>query len=226
MTDPNTINPSILDAYGINQKHQAQKPRNQLGQEAFFKLMVAQMQHQDPLNPAEGNEFFGQVAQFSTVSGIQEMQKSFEQMAVSLQSSQALQASTLVGREVLTLDSVGSLGTDGALSGAIDLPQSVTDLTLNFYNTAGQLVRQLSQGTQQAGLVPFSWDGTMDNGERAPAGTYRVGASLVVDGNTYAADTLIANRVDSVTLGGGNAGMQLNLSSGGSVNLGQVKRIL
>ncbi len=226
MTDSSSITSSILDIYGVDQTQQDEASRNEMGQEEFFELMVTQLQNQDPLNPADSNEFFSQVAQFSTVTGIQDMQASFEQMAETLQSSQALQASTLVGRDVLISGSDGLLATDGELSGAVDLAESTTDLALNFYDSTGQLVRQLSLGSQQSGLVEFTWDGLDDNGERALAGAYSVGASIVVDGSTYAADTLIANRVDSVTLGGGAAGMQLNLSTGGSVDLSQVKQIL
>ncbi|MCP4041067.1 MAG: flagellar hook assembly protein FlgD [Gammaproteobacteria bacterium] len=226
MTDSSNIGASILDAYGIDRKQADEKPRNKMGQDEFFKLMVTQLQNQDPLNPADSNEFFGQVAQFSTVSGIQDMQKSFETLAASLQSSQALQASTLVGREVLISGSNASLAAGSAFTGAVDLPQSTGELRLNFFDAAGQVVRQVSLGAQQSGILPFSWDGLMDNGEYAPPGIYRVGANLTVDGNNFAADTLISSRVDSVTLGRGNTSMQLNLSDGGSVGLGQVKRIL
>ena len=76
------------------------KKRTELGQDAFLKLMTAQMQHQDPFKPMESGEFLGQIAQFSTVSGIQAMQESLAGLSTALTSNQTLQAANLVGRGV------------------------------------------------------------------------------------------------------------------------------
>lgn len=226
MNDTSHISSALLDSLSIDKQATAAKPRNELGQAEFFKLMIAQLQSQDPLKPLESNEFIAQVAQFSQVEGIQNLQTSFSDLANSLQSSQALQASTLVGRHVLVPSNVGSLASGGSLNGRVELPQASAELALNVFDANGQLVRQMSLGAQPSGLVPFSWDGMTDAGESAPAGAYSLSASAFLDGETVAVGTLAEVQVESVTLGRSGVGTTLNLFGLGSIGLEQVRQIL
>jgi flagellar basal-body rod modification protein FlgD len=195
-----------------------------LGQDQFLELMVAQLKNQDPTKPMDNSQFLGQIAQFGTVSGIQDLQKSFTEMAGALQSNQALMASGLVGRSVMVPGGAGLLPTGGALTGSVNLPMGVSDLAVSITDDSGQLVRRLVLGGQQAGDVRFSWDGLNDAGASAAPGRYQVTAEALVDGKTYAADTSISALVESVSLGGAQ-GMLLNLTGLGSVSLGDVKQI-
>jgi flagellar basal-body rod modification protein FlgD len=197
---------------------------SKLGQEQFLELMVAQIKNQDPTKPMDSSQFLGQMAQFGTVSGIQELQKSFSQMASSYQSNQALMASSMVGRSVLVPGSTGILPAGGALTGTADLPVSVAELTINITDSAGQQIRRLALGSKQAGEVKFSWDGLDDSGAPVAAGAYEVHAEAMLDGKNYAVDTAITAQVESVTLGGAK-GMQLNLAGLGAVALSDVKQI-
>jgi len=215
-----------LDGLGIDRLTESAKPRDQLGQEEFFELMVAQLEHQDPLKPTDSQAFLGQVAQFATVNGIQELQDTFAGVASAFQSSQALQASSLVGREVLVASSKGFLSSGGSLSGALELGQASADVNLTIFNSVGQAVRQLPLGAQSAGLARFRWDGFMDNGDPAPAGTYLIGASASIGGDTTALEVMTAAKVESVTLGRGGEQMQLNLAGLGSVTPDNVKQLL
>ncbi len=197
---------------------------NALGQDQFLDLMVAQLKNQDPTKPMDSSQFLGQMAQFGTVSGIQDLQKSFTQMASALQSNQALMASSLVGRSVMVPGGIGVLPLGGALNGSVNLPMSVADLAINVTDGSGQLVRRLVLGGQQAGDVRFSWDGLDDAGTAAAPGRYQVTAEALVDGKNYAADTSVSALVESVSLGGAQ-GMLLNLTGLGAVSLGDVKQI-
>lgn len=226
MTTTSNVGNSGFASLGLDPAAEPKRGRTELGQREFFELMVAQLKHQDPLKPLESNEFLGQVAQFTTVRGIQDMQQSFADLATSLGSSQALQASTLVGREVLVPSGQGYLAEQGALEGVATLPESTRGLTLTVYGPSGQVVRQMSLGPQAAGDVPFQWDGLTDAGQRAAAGVYSVAATVDVDGRKLAAETALAARVESVTLGRGGAGMQLNLTGLGPVGLSSVREIL
>ncbi len=218
---------NVYDSLGIAATADAKrKPSQELGQEQFLDLMIAQLKNQDPTKPLESGEFLSQMAQFSTVTGIQSLQESFSQLAASMQSNQALQASMLVGRSVLAPGDKGALDATTPLSGAVDLPASTTALTLNVYDAGGQLVRHLPLGAQSAGLVQFSWDGITDRGERAAPGTYRVRAeALTADGQT-GLQTLMKTRVESVSLGRTGEGLTLNLAGLGPVALADVKQIL
>lgn len=200
------------------------KPANALGQDQFLELMIAQLKNQDPTKPMDSTQFLGQMAQFGTVNGIQELQKSFTQMAGALQSNQALMASSLVGRSVMVPGGVGVLPPGGALTGSVNLPVSVGDLAINITDGSGQLVRRLAMGSQQAGEIPFSWDGLDEAGAPLPSGRYQLKAEALYDGKPYAADTSVRALVESVTLGGAQ-GMYLNLAGLGSVSLGDVWQI-
>ena len=200
--------------------------RNKLGQEQFFELMVAQLQNQDPLKPLESNEFLSQVAQFSAVSGIEDMRSSMAELAASMQSNQALQASMLVGREVLVPGNVATLIPGESYSGVVDLGVSSPQVNLDVFDSAGQLVRQISLGAHEAGPVRFSWDGLTDSGQAAPAGIYSVRANAMVDGQNEAMGTFIQTRVDSVTLGSQPSGLILNLKDIGPVSFNDVRELL
>ncbi|MDP1707787.1 MAG: flagellar hook assembly protein FlgD [Gammaproteobacteria bacterium] len=200
--------------------------KNKLGQEQFLKLMTAQLQNQNPTKPLDNAEFLSQIAQFSTVSGIQDLQTAFSKLADSLGSGQALQGASMVGRGVLAPGSYGNiLAPDTGLSGAVDLATSTSNLTLAIYDAAGQLVRRLDLGQQASGLVSFGWDGTTDGGEAAAPGRYRIQATTLIDGRAQGADTLIDARVESVTLGNNGQGLSLNLFGGNTIALSAVRQI-
>lgn len=215
-----------LQGLGLSPPQPTSNDKKALGQDAFFQLMVAQLKNQDPLKPLDSNEFLSQVAQFSTVSGIEEMRDSISELATSLQSNQALQASTLVGRDVLVPGNVGAFTPGSSLGGAVELPASTGALDISIFDTSGQLVRRLELGAQAAGTARFAWDGISDAGTAAPAGPYMVQANAVIDGKSQAIDTLVQTRVESVTLNSNPPGMTLNLRDLGSVNLNDIRELL
>lgn len=199
---------------------------DKLGQEEFLELMLAQLRNQNPLKPMENGEFLGQMAQFGTVSGIQDLQASFNQLADALQSNQALQASALVGRSVLTPGGRGVLEQGGEVAGVVDLPASTTALTINVKDNTGQLVRRLEMGPQAAGTVQFKWDGMTDDGQAAPPGVYQVSADAVLDGTVTAVETRVAAKVESVSIGRGGQGVVLNVAGLGAVPLSEITQIM
>ncbi|NOT84988.1 MAG: flagellar hook assembly protein FlgD [Methylococcaceae bacterium] len=198
-----------------------------LNQAQFLKLMTTQMTHQDPSKPMENGDFLAQMAQFGTVSGIQDLQKSFSEFASSIGSGQALQATGLVGHTVLAPASKGMLETGKPLIGNISLTDSTPNLTLKIINSkTGEEVNNLQLGSQVKGAVPFSWDGLDAQGKMADPRMYKVVASSVLDGKETAMETQVQSRVESVTMGSGTNGLSVNLAGGGSVNFNQVKQIL
>jgi flagellar basal-body rod modification protein FlgD len=202
-------------------KRQAVK---ELGQEQFLDLMVAQLRNQDPLKPMQNGEFLGQLAQFGTVNGIQELQKTFTEMASSFQSNQALMASSMVGRSVLINGDSATLPAGGNVQGAMDLPGPAANVNVGIYDASGQLVRSLPLGAQAAGRVNFTWDGVTDRGSAAAPGRYVVKAEGLTGNQRSAYDTMVLAKVDSVSLGGAS-GMTLNLAGLGAIALGDVKEI-
>ncbi|MHB8346860.1 MAG: flagellar hook assembly protein FlgD [Acidiferrobacterales bacterium] len=229
MSTVNT-NSSILANLGLTQPQAASGSTastaisGALGEQQFLQLMVAQLQNQDPTQPMQSGSFLGQLAQFGTVSGIQGLQSSFSQFASSMQSNQALMASSLVGHTVLAPGSSGSLSAGGSISGAINLSSAASDVAVGVYDNSGQLVSSMDLGPQAAGQVPFTWNGQNSNGVAMPAGTYQIRANVINGATTVAANTLIAANVDSVSLGG-SQGIMLNLAGMGPVALSSVTQI-
>lgn len=202
------------------------KISGELGQDDFLKLMTTQLNNQDPTNPMDNSQFLAQIAQFASVSGIQDMQSSIKQLADSLIANQTMQATSLVGRQVVVPGSNAMLGGNGTLSGAIDLSQSTNDLVVGIYDGAGQLVRKLDYGAQAKGTIPFQWDGVTDKGEAAPPGIYRIKAEANINGSMKAMGTYVAASVDSVMVDAATQRIMLNTSNGESIKMGDVKQIM
>ena len=201
------------------------KPRTELGQDDFLKLMITQFQNQDPFKPMENGEFLGQLAQFSTVNGIESLNTNFAGLAGSLQDEQALQAANLVGRSVMAVTDIGYLPESGLVNGAVEIDGPVSNVQVEITNASGEVVQRLSLGAQSGGLARFSWDGMNAEGERAPSDHYQITARVVRGNNVESAPTLIEANVESVTLGRFGSGMTLNLFGGDALSLSQVYQI-
>jgi flagellar basal-body rod modification protein FlgD len=197
-----------------------------LGGTDFLTLMLAQLQNQDPTSPVDSNEFLSQLASLSEVQGITQLNSSFSTLSNSLISNQAMQASSLLGHQVLAASSTATLSTAGAtLSGAVNVPQTSSQVTLNISNSAGVLVQSINLGAQSAGLADFTWNGQGPNGTAAPAGTYTLSAQVAGVASGTAVPTLVSGTVDSVTMGAGTTGLTLNVAGLGSVPFSSVQQI-
>jgi len=224
-----SINTDTLQNLGLSTNrdnvNKAAENSNDIGQQQFLELMVAQIRNQDPFEPLENGEFLSQIAQFSTVSGIQDLQDSFSSFAGSISSNQALQASALVGRSVAVNSDVAVLKAGSNIEGALGLPSNSTNVKVEFFNTAGELVRSVPLGEKNAGLVDFSWDGRDASGNAAPTGAYRIVATANIDGEEVALGTLVKDNVESVILGRPGEGTTLNLSALGATDFNRVEEI-
>ena len=126
-----------------------------MGQADFLKLMTTQLRNQDPFEPIENGEFLGQIAQFGTVSGIQELQQSFGDLSSALQANRALQASVLVGKQVMVNGNQAELAQDAVLRGAVELPSAVSDLHVQVLGGNGETLADIDLGSQTGGIVEF-----------------------------------------------------------------------
>lgn len=201
--------------------------KTSLGQEQFLKLMTTQMTHQDPTKPMQNGEFLSQMAQFGTVSGIQDLQQSFKDFAASISSDQALQAASLVGRTVSAPSGEGLLAAGGEINGTVDLPASSSNVNLKILDpVTGDVIGTKSLGAQPAGPVPFTWDGMNDKGNLAHPGVYKVQVEASIDGINTVLPSQIHSRVESVSMDSGKNGLQVNLTGLGAVGFNQIKQIL
>lgn len=149
---------AILDQYRT--PSQTQKKDNELDKNAFLELMVAQLNNQNPLEPTDNQAFVAQLAQFSSVEGIDNLNDTAQSMATQFTSNAALQASSLVGQSVIVEgNETGLLTNGGVVSGYVDVPATASDITLTIENAAGQTLEQIPLGSHDQGSMSVRWDG-------------------------------------------------------------------
>jgi flagellar basal-body rod modification protein FlgD len=200
------------------------KKKTELGSADFMQLMMAQLKNQDPFKPTDPSQFLGQLAQFSTVTGIQNMQNSVTELAGSLRSTQVLNGASLVGREVLAPSTTATLAAGGTLTGAASIPEGVVGVQVAVRDSAGQLVRRFDIQAAHVGLTEFTWDGRDAAGNPVAAGDYEIDITGKSGGETYEFDPLLTSRVASVTIDPSRGDLVLNTDIG-AVAIGDVARV-
>src|SRR5690242_2559728 len=190
-----------------------------LSQADFLSLLIQQMRNQDPTQPMDSSQMVSQLAQINQVSATQNLQTSFDALAQSMQGNQLLQASSMVGRDVTVPSAVGRLQ-GGSLDGAVNVPDGGGHTLVQIQDGAGNVVRTIDLGTQTAGLADFHWDGTGDDGQPLPPGTYGLAAQT---GSTAVA-TYVSGKVAGVGMTGAD-GAYLDVDGFGGVLLSQVARV-
>lgn len=222
-----SVNPysqiGLTTQQALQSTQRATNDPNQLGIQDFMTLMVAQLKNQDPTKPQESSEFLAQIAQFGTVSGIEEMNGSLNGLVGSLSSNSGLQAASLVGRDVVSSYNVAPLEEGGVLKGVVELPASTTGLVVQVKDMTGRLVDTVSLGPNPAGVIPFEWDGVGSDGKTLPPGMYSVTANANIGDGTEAVATFTRVKVDSVSMGRGGGDVTLNLAGGATMSLSQVR---
>ena len=193
-------------------------------QDRFLKLLVTQMQNQDPLNPMDNAEVTTQLAQLNTVTGIDKLNTTLTQMAASSNAQQALQAAMLIGREVLVK------GDDLKFSGqpvrfGIDVPTAVDNMNITITDSKGNVVENFQTGPQFQGSTTFEWDGLDSSGKALPSGTYTVSATASADSGAITATPLESATVQAVGTAT-DGSIQLQLIGAGTVGINDIKRFL
>lgn len=218
---------NVYSQLGINKADaKDSKANDEMGQAEFLELMTAQLKFQDPLSPMENGDFLAQMAQFGTVSGINDLNASFSGMSAAFQGNQALQASTMVGRNVLVPGGKFQLGAEGGAHAAIELERPASQVIINVKDDFGQLVHRIDLGQQQAGLLEFDWNGINNSGNRISEGSYNLSAEVHRNNEVSAGAMLTTVQVESVTLGQGGQDLTLTVSGLGDINMSQIRKIM
>jgi len=191
----------------------------------FLNLMMQQLKNQDPTKPMDESAIMGQLAQFGTVSGITQLNSSFQTLSSQLVSNQALQASSLLGRNVMVSGSAAPLASGGSIQAAVTVPANTNGVTVQVVDASGAVVKTISLGSPSAGLTDFTWDGTTASGAQAPAGIYGFVASGSVSGAGQQLATSVSAQVSSITLNGSAGGLTLHLAGLGDVPFTAVQQI-
>ena len=194
-----------------------------LGQADFLLLMTTQLKNQDPLKPMDNAQMVSQLAQMSTVQGIEDLNKTVNGFSSSLTNDQILKGTALVGHQVLVPSAQWALDDNAQAKGAI-AASGPGQLSVEVTDASGRVVRTLHLSTDSAGELPFHWDGKTDSGEQLVAGKFNLAARFTPAGGTATdVQTYIQAPVESVTIG--NDGLYLNLKNLGTTALDQVLRV-
>lgn len=234
MIDVSAISSGVNDL-DIRRKQETEAKENELGQTAFLELMITQLSNQDPLSPQDNGEFIAQLAQFSSVEGLQRLNENFDDFANNFTSNRALQASSLVGSAVSVPGDSGFLLEGQLVFATAVLPATTSDLSVNIYTEAGDLVQQFPVGAQNAGDIALRWDGlnleidgeiiqsTGGASEPVGAGKYRFEITASQSGKQEELATAVSANVNSVSVEP-DGNIILNLAGIGAVNLSDVKQ--
>jgi len=214
---------NILADYSLTGRGK-EKKTNDLGRNEFLKLLVAQLENQDPTKPQENGEFIAQLAQFSSLEEAQRMTSSFSEFANAFQSTQHLQATSLVGRPVHVESDITALGESGAISVIADIPSTTSSARLSVYDSAGSLVDQFDLGAQEEGRAEFLWAGFDANEGRFPSGMYAFKVAISEGGESKSVPLYLSANVNSVTIEPGGA-LTLNLAGIGPTPMADVIQI-
>lgn len=203
----------------------ADENQGMLTQADFFALLTQELANQDPTEPVDNNEMISQMTAFSTTDGVQALNEQFTSFASSMTSSQALQASSLVGRSVLVDENVFGLYEGEQVKGKISTETAASNVNIYVENAAGEIIQSIPIGIVGEGGGNFTWDGNMSDGTKAPAGAYRFRIAGLVDGEASELQAMTFRKVDSVTLAGNGGSVMLNLNGGGSMPLNEVVEV-
>jgi flagellar basal-body rod modification protein FlgD len=173
-----------------------------LDKDAFLKIFLTQMQNQDPLNPMDATDFTSQLAQFSSLEQLYNVNTNLQSLETSSGDSARYQAMDFCGKEVTAKGDQLSLGQDGSANGGFQL-QGQADCTVQVTDSAGNMVRTIPLGTLSAGQQTFSWDGLDASGNRVASGSYNFSVSATDGtGSSVLADTTVTGTVTRVNLEG------------------------
>ncbi|WP_339770468.1 flagellar hook assembly protein FlgD [uncultured Paraglaciecola sp.] len=201
----------------------ADESNQKLSQEDFFSLLTEQLANQDPSKPVDNDQMVAQMTSFTMADGISQLNEKFETFATSMTSNQALQASSLIGQQVLLQGDVAHMSSEGqGVSGVVINDATTLNTKITIESESGSIVKTIDIGTQPAGNIQFNWDGKDSAGNIMAAGNYVVKAQGNVSGEPQQLVTAVNRHVDSVSLAGSGQGVILNLDGDVSVKLDDV----
>ena len=185
-----------------------------LNENDFLTLMTAQLENQDPLNPMSSSDFAAELAQFSTASGVQDLQTTVSGIGTQLSTAMGMQASSLVGKYVAVNGSTLALGSSGTAAGAFNLAAAAQNVVVTVSDATGKQVATIPLGAMTAGTQTFAWDGEESDGSTADAGNYTFQVSATAaSGAAVTATPYAVVPVTGVSLGG-QSGPMLDVGDG------------
>lgn len=198
-------------------------------QQQFMTLLMAQMQNQDPTDPASNTETTAQLAQINTVSGIESLNTTLQGITSQIDTTQQLQASALTGRGVLVSGDriVVASSDDGVVTTpfGFNLAAAADTVTMKITNDSGDVIKSFNLGAQNAGMQSMTWDGLDESGNAVTSGNYHAVVSASSGGTPVTVTALNYAQVNGVLNTGTSGTIQLDLGTRGNTTLNDVYQI-
>ena len=223
VNNTNSTSPADAIAASLARKSATSGKSEELSESRFLTLLTAQLKNQDPMNPLDNAQVTSQLAQISTVDGIERLNTMLGQIMEGQQSAEALQSASLVGRGVLIPGKGMTLSDAGAIGGfSLDAPAD--KVTLSIRDANGLEVASVPLGSFDAGTHNFQWDGTATDGSRAVNGKYTVSLEAVTGTEAVPSQVLEFGAVTSIVRG--PRGSDLQIGELGIFKMSEIKQIL
>ena len=215
---------ALSSQFGVERFQTSEAKDKELGQEDFLRLIVAQIQNQDPFEPVENGAFIGQLAQFGTVDGVNNLNESFAEFSQGITNSQALNAAGLIGKSVDVEGNQVSVTEGEAVTAYVDANGQVGTALVEIRDAAGSIVQTREVQLLNGGLNAFSWNGIDQQGNAVNPGAYFISASVLSGEDEFTLPTTVQSKVESVNLANANS-IELGLETGDTVLFNQVQKI-
>lgn len=213
------VDPALLNSMNGNKTN---KSSGQDAQDRFMTLLVAQMKNQDPLSPLDNAQVTSQLAQLSTVTGIEKLNDTMKGISLGFQSSQNLQAASMIGHGVVVPGKMIELKNGKSILG-YELPEPADKVQVTIKNAGGAIVKTLNMPSATSGFNTLSWDGKTDAGADAPNGIYSFEIQASSADRKLSVTPLTFGMVASVSFGA--QGSTLSILNMGEVALSDVRQI-
>jgi flagellar basal-body rod modification protein FlgD len=227
MATPNVTSSSLLKNVSRYEdvKDAAKKTSEEMGKQDFLTLFTAQLQNQNPLEPVKNEAFVAQLAQFSQLEALTNMQTSLDSFVTSMSGERMLGSAALIGKKVAVTDTPTQLQSGSVMEGTLDLPLGASGIQVNVHDSQGRLVQELIAGPQMPGNMPFVWDGKDAAENPVPTGLYRLTATAVVNGQSQKVPVSTLSTVRAITTNPANGNVSVEVDGGKSMLLTDVKRV-
>jgi flagellar basal-body rod modification protein FlgD len=203
----------------------AKKTSEDMGKQDFLTLFTAQLQNQNPLEPVKNEAFVAQLAQFSQLEALTNMQTSLDTFVTSMSGERMLNSASLIGKKVAVSDALTPLLQGGKVDASIDLPEGAAGVQINVHDAKGNLVKEIVAGPQLPGNMAVQWDGTNHVGQAAAQGLYRLSAQAVVNGKTASVPVNTLATVRSIVTNPSDGSVSVEVDGGKTLLLSDVKRV-
>ena len=227
MATPNVTSSSLLGNVTRYEdvKTAAKKTSEDMGKQDFLTLFTAQLQNQNPLEPVKNEAFVAQLAQFSQLEALTNMQGSLDSFVTSMSGERMLNSASLIGKKVAITDAPTQLTSGGSMDASIDLPMGASGVQINVFDSQGRLVQELMAGPQMPGTTPFTWDGKDAAENPVPTGLYRMTATAVVNGQTTPVPVNTLSTVRSISTNPADGSVSVEVDGGKTMLLSDVQRV-